>query len=251
MARRAQTEFYSFFLDRLARRGLRAADLVLPVYKAIIPYLEDAGVKHYRVAYNVLGAGARPKSSFELGSPVRIISVGRLVVGKNPENVIRSIKNLPMVRLTMVGTGPLREHLVEVASNAGVADRCDFVKSITNKQLCDTLDEYDIFATHCDYWGLPKAVMEPLLTGLPVVMNRREGEPFGELNELAMLVDNTPQGYEQAFRTLISDHGLRRRLGEAARQKAELLFGPEAAEMRYVEIYRSMLNGSEAASVAG
>ena len=242
---------YSFFLDRLARRGLRAADLVLPVYKAIIPYLEDAGVKHYRVAYNVLGAGARPKSSFELGSPVRIISVGRLVVGKNPENVIRSIKNLPMVRLTMVGTGPLREHLVEVASNAGVADRCDFVKSITNKQLCDTLDEYDIFATHCDYWGLPKAVMEPLLTGLPVVMNRREGEPFGELNELAMLVDNTPQGYEQAFRTLISDHGLRRRLGEAARQKAELLFGPEAAEMRYVEIYRSMLNGSEAASVAG
>jgi glycosyltransferase involved in cell wall biosynthesis len=234
-------KIYNFFADRLARRGLQAADLVLPVYKSIIPYLEEVGVKRYRVAYNVLGAGSKRKSSFTLSSPVRIISVGRLVVGKNPENVIRAIARLPIVQLTVVGTGPLRDYLIDVASQAGVSDRCDFVKSISNKDLCDTLGQYDIFASHCDYWGLPKAVMEPLLTGLPVVMNRREGEPFAELDELAMLVDNTPEGYEQAFRTLISDGEMRRQLGDGAREKAERLFGSTSSEAAYVEIYRSLL----------
>ncbi|MGB9115072.1 glycosyltransferase [Bradyrhizobium sp.] len=243
-------KIYNFFADRLACRGLRAADLVLPVYKSIIPYLEDAGVKRYRVAYNVLGAGARSKNNFELSSPVRIISVGRLVVGKNPENIIRALARLPMVHLTVVGTGPLRDYLIDVASKAGVSDRCDFVKSISNKDLCDTLGQYDIFASHCDYWGLPKAVMEPLLTGLPVVMNRREGEPFAELDELAMLVDNSAEGYEEAFGQLIASEEQRRTLGESARSKAEKLFGAVSSETSYVEIYRGLLSRGTAASAA-
>ena len=65
------------------------------------------GVKRYRVAYNALGAGAARENEFGLSSPVRIISVGRQIVGKNPENIIRAIEGLPMVSLTLLGTGPL------------------------------------------------------------------------------------------------------------------------------------------------
>lgn len=241
-------KIYNLFAARLARRGLLAADLVLPVYKSIIPYLELLGVKRYRVAYNVLGAGPRPKMDFRLSAPVRVISVGRLIVGKNPENVIRAIARLPMAHLTVVGAGPLREYLIDVASEAGVYSRCDFVKTISNTDLCDTLGQYDIFASHCDYWGLPKAVMEPLLTGLPVVMNRREGEPFAELDELAMLVNNTPEGYEQAFRQLIASEDLRRTCGETARARAARLFGAASSEAAYVEIYRGLLTRGPASS---
>ena len=73
-------------------------------------------------------------------------------------------------------------------------------------------------------------------------MNRREGEPFAELDELAMLVDNTPDGYEQAFRQLISREEQRRTLGETARSRAEKLFGAISSEAAYVEIYRSLLS---------
>ena len=34
--------------------GLLNADLVMPVYRPIVPYLERVGVKDYQVCYNVL-----------------------------------------------------------------------------------------------------------------------------------------------------------------------------------------------------
>ena len=124
------------------------------------------------------------------------------------------------------------------------------MKSLSNREICESIAGYDIFTAHCDYWGLPKAVMEPLLAGLPVVMNRREDEPFAELDEFAMLVDNSVEGYRDAFRQLISSEERRRTLGETARSRAEKLFGAASSEAAFVEIYRDMLGRGTLVSAA-
>ena len=243
-------KIYSAFAGRLGRRGLLAADLVLPVYRSIAPYLNHLGVTRYRVAYNALSPALRVKNEFGLSSPVRIVSVGRQIVGKNPENIIRAVAGLPTVRLTLLGSGPLHDYLIGVAKDVGILERCDFIKSLSNRDICESLAGYDIFAAHCDYWGLPKAVMEPLLAGLPVVMNRREHEPFAELDELAILVDNSVEGYREAFRQLISSEERRKTLGETARSRAEKLFGAASSEAAFVEIYRDLLGRGTPVSAA-
>src|SRR5256885_12553081 len=59
-------------------RSLRSADLVLPVYEPIVPYLQKVGVSRFEVVHNALNPMCLGrKTSYRLHDPVRIVSVGR------------------------------------------------------------------------------------------------------------------------------------------------------------------------------
>ena len=65
---------HNAFFEYLEREGLRQADLVMPVYQPIMPYLARHGIKKARVCYNVLnGDRLRTKTSYQLGAVPRII----------------------------------------------------------------------------------------------------------------------------------------------------------------------------------
>jgi glycosyltransferase involved in cell wall biosynthesis len=230
-------------LRSVERHALRHADVVLPVYRAIVPYLERLGVTRYRVAYNVLNAEhLTAKRDYSLHDPARVISVGRQFDAKNPEQLIRAVAALPTVQLTLVGDGPLHDRLRDVASEAGAADRISFRRNVSNDALCRLLAEQDVFATHSEYWELSKAVLEALLTGLPIVLNRRHGSPVPELTpELAIMVENEPEAYAEALRGLIADDERRERFGRTAGAYARRHWAPEKTEQAVVEIYRGLL----------
>ena len=157
------------FLDDMAQLGLNEADVVLPVYRGIEPYLQRLGVARVEVAYNAVNPGAiKSKSGYRLNNPVRVISVGRQIEGKNPKDLIEAVAGLPHVELTLVGDGPLHDDLRMAADRHGIAGRITFVKSLANNELCRRLFDQDIFALHNDYWGVPKTLLEAFLTGLPV-----------------------------------------------------------------------------------
>jgi glycosyltransferase involved in cell wall biosynthesis len=233
-------------LRAVERHALRRADLVLPVYEPIVPYLRRLGVTRYRVAYNVLnGRYLRRKSSYALHEPVRVISVGRQFAAKNPEQLIRAVGSLPNVRLTLVGDGPFHELLERTAEATRAPERFVFHRALPNNELCELLASQDVYATHSDYWELSKSVIEALLTGLPVVVNRRPGAPVPELTpEIAFLVENTPESWARALTTLIEDAETRERLGRAGAAVAWRRWAPEATEAAFVEIYRSLLSAT-------
>jgi glycosyltransferase involved in cell wall biosynthesis len=220
--------------------ALRNADLVLPVYETIVPYLRRLGVTRSRVAYNALNPGLQAKDDCALHDPARVISVGRLIGGKNPEHLIRAAATLADVQLTVVGDGDLYDYLRAVADEAG--GRVLFRRAVPNDELCRLLREQDIFATHNDYWGLPKAVMEAMLVGLPIVLNRRQGEPIPELPpEAAIFVDDTTEGYARALRTLLDDDAEREARGRRAAEHAWKLWAPERAERAVADIYAGVM----------
>ncbi|MBM4200928.1 MAG: glycosyltransferase family 4 protein [Gammaproteobacteria bacterium] len=228
---------------RLEAIGLRAADRVLAVYRPIVSYLERLGIEHYEVFYNVLNpAHLERKRDYSLHDPVRIISVGRQMAAKDPSALIRAVASLPGTALTLVGDGPYHDRLRTVAAEAGAADRVRFLPSLPNDELCRLLPKQDIFATHSEYWEIAKAVLEPLLTGLPVVLNRRLGAPVPELtDELCVLVENTPEGYRGALERLMTDHAFRAGLGRNAYDHARRQWAPELTEARYADLYRQLL----------
>ena len=149
----------------MERAGLQGADIVLPVYESILPYPRRMNVTRFEVAYNVVGGRhLRQKNDYALHRPVRVVSVGRLFTLKNPENLIRAVNDLVEVDLTVVGDGPLRSRLQQIA-----CDRVRFEPTIPNAALCALLAEQDIFATHSQHWEISKTVLEAFLTGLQVV----------------------------------------------------------------------------------
>jgi glycosyltransferase involved in cell wall biosynthesis len=236
-------EFYEY----IERKGLQAADMVMPVYKPIIPYLERMSVTRYQVCYNVLNAeDLREKTDYQISRPVKIISVGRIFEDKDPSNIILAVKDLADAELTIVGDGDLREKLHRLVSDLNMVDRVKFITAIPNTDLCRRLSEYDIFAIHSEYWEINKSLLEALLTGLPCVVNRRMGPQVPELDgNFIMKVENSPENYRSAFEKLISDHAFRESLGRQAYTHAQEKWAPEKTERAYVDIYERLMIPNE------
>lgn len=228
----------------LAARVLRSAPSVIAVYRAQLPYLDRIGVAA-GLAYNVIGAaGITIKNDYAVAGPLRVLSVGRQFAGKDIANLIAAVAELDAAEITVVGDGPLHDQLIDQADRLGLGKRATFVKAWENAQLCRRLAEFDVFATHNDFPGLPKAVMEPMLAGLPVVVNSiGPGQDF-ELEEAALLVENTSAAYRRALSCLQNDERLRRSIGTAARARALALWDPAVAEQRQAMLHRACIEGA-------
>ena len=231
-------------LEPVERLVLQRADMVLPVYEAIVPYLARMGVDgRWTVIHNAVNVRAGCKDDYRLHRPIRLVSVGRQLPGKNPEAIIRALRLLPEAQLTLVGDGEYHARLCRAAAACGVADRVIVHRSLPNEVLCGRLPEFDLFVAHSDYWELSKAVLEALLAGLPVVLNRRQGPVAPELrNGLVKLTDGSPEGYAQALRHLIEHEAERERLGREAAAYARRHWAPEAMEAKTADIYRQLAN---------
>jgi glycosyltransferase involved in cell wall biosynthesis len=128
-----------------------------------------------------------------------------------------------------------------LVADLGVSDRVKFIPAMANDELCRQLPEFDIFAAHTEYWEISKSVLESLLTGLPVVINRRRGESVPELTpEICMLVDNSTEEYGRAIDHLIHDHHARESLGRAAFAHAQAHWAPAITEAKFAAIYRKV-----------
>lgn len=231
------------FYEYLETTALQNADLVMPVYAPIVPYLHRLGVKRVEVCYNVLNRlHLREKTDYSLHDPARIIYVGRLFDDKNPANIIRAVARLSNVELTIVGDGPILADLQALVSELGVVERVHFMPAVENDVLCEMLPEQDIFAVHTEYWEISKSVLEAVLTGLPVVINRRIGEAVPELEgDFVLKVNNTEAEYLAALEHLLTDHEARAALGRRAFAHAQTHWAPEVTEARYAAIYRKFL----------
>jgi glycosyltransferase involved in cell wall biosynthesis len=104
------------------------------------------------------------------------------------------------------------------------------------------LADFDIFATHSDYGEISKSVLEALLTGLPVVLNKRKGSPVPEFKEdFIMLVDNSIEGYCDAIKALFDKHEYRENLGKKAYAHAQKNWAPRTTEKKFVDLYKRVV----------
>ena len=222
------------------RYALPRADVVLPVYEPAARYARAMGARRVEVVYNAVARDRLlPKESYRISGPPRVVSVGRQFGAKNPVNLIRACAQLG-ARITLIGSGPAHEQLRAVAADCG-AD-AEFIAAMSNDRLASSLRDYDVFATHSEYWEISKAVLEALHVGLPVVLNRRRGELVPELDgEHCLLVDDSVSGYAEALGSLFASEEVRARMGTSARRVARERFDPGVMEARVAGIYRELL----------
>lgn len=240
----AAQEQHNAFFEFVEGTGLRNADLVMPVYRPILPYLERHGVTRIEVCYNILNSPhlAR-KTDYTVTGAFRIVCVGRLFRDKNPAHLIHAVAELPGVELTIVGDGPERAGLEQLAGESPAASRVHFRPAVENDELCRMLPGFDLFAVHTEFWELNKSVLEALLAGLPVVINRRNGPPVPELDgaDFVRFVDNTTSSYREALADLMHDDRGRAALGRRAYAHAQRHWSPEVTERKVVDIYRRFM----------
>jgi glycosyltransferase involved in cell wall biosynthesis len=223
--------------------SLRAADMVLPVYSPIVPFLKSIGVTRYEVVYNAVGHGLEPRQSYPPKSQWRALCVGRQTRDqKNPASIIEALAELPEVELDLVGDGELHAGLQELARARGVEARVRFHRTMQNAGVLELMRQADLFVYQSDNYEISKGTMEASLAGLPVVLNRRRGGLADEVREGPYLVvDDTAAAYRDAIRKLIGDASLRADLGRRAAAYALQRWHPDRMEARIVDISRALI----------
>lgn len=223
--------------------SLRAADVVIPVYSPIVPFLESIGVKRYEVVYNAVGSGLQPRAEYPVKPHWRALCVGRQTFDqKNPSAIIEAMQSIDNLSLDLVGDGHLHEGLKSLAARCGVADRTAFHRTMENSQVLELVQRADLFVYQSDNYEISKGTMEAALAGVPIVLNRRKGGLADEIRESPFLVvDDTVDGYRAGIRKVLDDHAFRADLGRQAAAYAEGRWNPQAMENRVVEIYRSLI----------
>ncbi|WP_420547785.1 glycosyltransferase family 4 protein [Curvivirga sp.] len=233
-------------MDRLAGYTMRNADLVMPVYSPAIPYLKRHKVKNISVKYNVINPESiQRKTCYKSKDVFRIVSVGRLIQGKNPEHIITALTRLPQnIIIDFVsGHGSLIPQLKEQVKELGLDDRVNFHPPLPNDELCAILPDYDLFVVHSDYAEISKSVLEALLTGLPVVINRNSEIEIPEFtNDICYMVENDPISYGAAISTLMNNAEMREQLGNNAYKIARSRWSPKKCEEEYKNVYEKFID---------
>ena len=108
------------------------------------------------------------------GSPLAL-SVGNLVPLKGHDLVISALPSLPGLRLDIVGDGPERQGLEDLARSLGVADRVRFVGRVAHERMPEVYSAADVLVLASEREGWPNVLLEAMACGAPVVATRVSG----------------------------------------------------------------------------
>ena len=131
----------------------------------------------------------------------------------------------PHCRLLIVGDGPQREDLVQLAAQLGIAERTQFIGAVAHTDVPRWLNQLDIYAapSRLDSESFGVAVIEAGACGLPVVVSDAGGLPEVVVDGATGLVvprDDVP-ALQAALKRLVLDAVLRERLGRQGRVHVE------------------------------
>jgi glycosyltransferase involved in cell wall biosynthesis len=164
---------------------------------------------------------------WQQGEALRLVTVGRLTASKNIAGLIGALPAIRAARpgslLDIVGEGELRPALEAQARALGLAGAITFHGNVSHSEVLRILSRAHLFVFPTRVKeGFPKAVLEALACGLPVVATcvsvipqlLRDGS--GRL-----LKETTPEAVAQAVLDVTADAGQLKRMKAQARQAAQ------------------------------
>lgn len=215
----------------MARATLRVADRLVAQSDVERRFLLGLGLDPERIvvlptgiALDDFAGTARPGS----GEAVRFLYVGRLDLEQKGLDVLgRALTSLGRgtpVKMVFVGDdwGALAS-LRSRVERAGIPDRVEFVVGAPRTRVLEEYRAADAFVLPSRFESFPRALLEAMAAGLPIVATRVGGVPemVAEGENALLVPPGDERGLADALRTLADDPGLRSRFGAASRRRAE------------------------------
>jgi glycosyltransferase involved in cell wall biosynthesis len=183
------------------------------------------------------------------GAPFELMSVGQLAPAKGQHLLIAALSILKergrMVRLRLVGDGPMRKHLEADAVHLGLDREVVFEGYRNNVELVALYALADAYVMASFAEGTPVVLMEAMAMGIPCISSRITGVP--ELIEdgvSGLLVAPADEhGLAAAVERLMDDEILRRSMGAAARERIVEQYDRGSNAARLAAVFRKRISG--------
>ncbi|MBS4022238.1 MAG: glycosyltransferase [Dethiobacter sp.] len=170
------------------------------------------------------------KSRAALGVPAEtklVLFVGNLVPVKGIENLLQSFawmaKDEPLAQLALMGEGPLRDELQELAVQLGIENSCRWLTPVEHDQVPAIISAADLLVLPSLHEGFGLVALEALACGVPVVASRTGGLPEIVTDGKNGLLVEPGDKIElaAAMSRLLKDDSLRKKYGKAGRTQVQ------------------------------
>ena len=201
--------------------------------KNTVVILNGIDVQRFRVG----GESFHIREALKIGrEEIVLVAVARLEPRKRIDILLKALalvlnKSLPC-KCIIVGDGPSKNELVNLASQLGVGSAVHFVGY--QQDVSSYLRESDIYVTPSEKEGSPLTLLEAMATGLPCIATDIDGHnevvEHGSSGLLCAL--HSAESVARCLEELLADSQKRRLMASRSRQRAESHFDIEATTAR-------------------
>ncbi len=230
-------------LVRWPRYALAASEEIASVARGLAP-----GTRVEALVNGVDTDRFRPSPPGEAGNGGWKVLVPRRLVRKNGvEFLVRAaplvLAALPETRFVLVGDGPERQRLEELARELGVAEALEFLGSRPHSEMPQLLRSADLAVLPSLMEATSVAALEAMACGLPVVATEVGGLPeIVDASVGALVPPADPHALARGVVTLLTGGDL---AGKGVRARARVVerWSNERLVDRHLEIYADVLAG--------
>ena len=169
---------------------------------------------------------------------VTMLSVARFVEKKGIEFSLRAVALCPNranFRYRIIGDGPLKSHLMDLAGKLGISDTVEFLGFLPIEKIREEMAAADIVvltsvtAANGDQEGLPVTLVEAQAMGLPVISSYHSGIPELVIHGSTGLLSPERDVKQIAVQMdmLVNNPEMRSSMGTNGRQRAHTEFNIE------------------------
>lgn len=179
----------------------------------------------------------------KLGGVIKVLFAGNISEAKGIGDLVQALCLL-QVPIELRLCGPASKDYIEqiVSAIEGTPHRIEHMGPVGQKELISFYRQCDLFVFPSHSEGMPKALLEAMSCGCPVVCS--DIEPHKEVIENAqnglMVPVRSPQALADAIEQLIDDSALREKCSQNARETVEMSFSKESE----IDSWMRVLQGS-------
>lgn len=212
-------------LRSLQRWYMARADAIITPSRYLSSIVAGWGIDPERI-HTVYNAVALRSVPFDVKGPklYDIVTVARLVPWKGLSQLIEVVAELRL-RLRVVGDGPLRAELENLARNNGAS--VSFAGHVAHDHILDELRSARLFVLNSIYEGLPHVVLEAKAAGVAVLASSAGGTPETINHGIDgwLVPVNDKDALSKAIRYLLEHDEVRERLAYNGYKQVSRQFG--------------------------
>jgi teichuronic acid biosynthesis glycosyltransferase TuaC len=232
---------FGTWCGEVAKRVYRSASDVICISEKVRDQVISKTHANATVIYNGVDA-EKFFPETEPGPQLQLLSVGNLIAIKGHALLLRAfarvLRDVPDCSLQIIGDGPERKKLGQLATELGIANCVHFSGRQSRDYVAEAMRRCAIFVLPSTYEGLGCVYLEAMACAKPAIGCREQGiEEVIEHGRTGMLV--APENEHEltdSMLTLLRDKELRQRMGKNARAKvlARLTLSHQAQQLAAV-----------------
>jgi glycosyltransferase involved in cell wall biosynthesis len=175
----------------------------------------------------------------------RLIMVARFVPQKDHRLLLQALRGVRNAwSLALVGDGPCRKEIEDLAGDFGLDDRIQFLGD--RSDIVGLLADADIFLLPSRWEGLPISILEAMRAGLPVIASDVGGvaEAVTDGTTGFLVASQDAEQLRGRLQQMIDSPELMARMGRNGRNRYEADFQVESMVKRTISVYEEAVGAA-------